>query len=183
MPAKEARRALAAAQPEYVRISAVYARLDCCIAGLYINFSKEKEGEPLADSLANAPVDLSSRVAHRSSRCTREQEANMRERETVTMEICDETLVRRAMHYRPCLAPPAHSYFGATLYISKSSLTIATHSPTPTFDITEHKPDVSLFLPLICDGSAHMFEIKILGLVEYRASGAALSTTTNGDTL
>ncbi|KAI0437050.1 peptide N-acetyl-beta-D-glucosaminyl asparaginase amidase A-domain-containing protein [Xylaria telfairii] len=49
------------------------------------------------------------------------------------------------------------------------------------FEIAEHEIDVSPFLPLLCDGAAHTFEIKVLGLVDDGASGAALSTTTDDE--
>ncbi|KAI0205316.1 peptide N-acetyl-beta-D-glucosaminyl asparaginase amidase A-domain-containing protein [Astrocystis sublimbata] len=49
------------------------------------------------------------------------------------------------------------------------------------FDILEHEIDVTPFLPLLCDGSSHTFEIKILGLVDDGASGAQLSTTTDDE--
>lgn len=49
------------------------------------------------------------------------------------------------------------------------------------FDIAEHEIDVSPFLPLLCDGASHTFEIKILGLVDDGASSAALSTTTDDE--
>ncbi|KAI0456686.1 peptide N-acetyl-beta-D-glucosaminyl asparaginase amidase A-domain-containing protein [Xylaria acuta] len=51
------------------------------------------------------------------------------------------------------------------------------------FDIAEHEIDVSPFLPLLCDGASggHTFEIKILGLVDDGASGAALSATTDDE--
>ncbi|RYC53613.1 hypothetical protein CHU98_g12596, partial [Xylaria longipes] len=49
------------------------------------------------------------------------------------------------------------------------------------FDIAEHEIDVSPFLPLLCDGGAHTFEIKVLGLVDDGASGAALSDTTEDE--
>ncbi|KAI1749766.1 peptide N-acetyl-beta-D-glucosaminyl asparaginase amidase A-domain-containing protein [Xylaria castorea] len=49
------------------------------------------------------------------------------------------------------------------------------------FDIAEHEIDVSPFLPLLCDGGAHTFEIKILGLVDDGASSAELSTTTDDE--
>ncbi|KAI0551151.1 peptide N-acetyl-beta-D-glucosaminyl asparaginase amidase A-domain-containing protein [Xylaria curta] len=49
------------------------------------------------------------------------------------------------------------------------------------FDIAEHEIDVSPFLPLLCDGGSHTFEIKILGLVDDGASSAELSTTTDDE--
>ncbi|KAI1419130.1 peptide N-acetyl-beta-D-glucosaminyl asparaginase amidase A-domain-containing protein [Xylaria sp. FL1777] len=49
------------------------------------------------------------------------------------------------------------------------------------FDISEHEIDVSPFLPLLCDGGAHVFEIKIVGLVDDGASSAALSNTTDDE--
>ncbi|KAI0868777.1 peptide N-acetyl-beta-D-glucosaminyl asparaginase amidase A-domain-containing protein [Hypoxylon argillaceum] len=51
------------------------------------------------------------------------------------------------------------------------------------FDISEHEIDVSPFLPLLCDGAVHTFEIKIVGLVDdgKPAATAALSTTTDDE--
>ncbi|KAI1121693.1 peptide N-acetyl-beta-D-glucosaminyl asparaginase amidase A-domain-containing protein [Nemania abortiva] len=49
------------------------------------------------------------------------------------------------------------------------------------FDIAEHEIDVSPFLPLLCDGKAHTFAIKIVGLVDDGASSAQLSTTTDDE--
>ncbi|KAI1169424.1 peptide N-acetyl-beta-D-glucosaminyl asparaginase amidase A-domain-containing protein [Nemania serpens] len=49
------------------------------------------------------------------------------------------------------------------------------------FDISEHEIDVSPFLPLLCDGKSHTFEIKIVGLVDDGGSAAALSTTTDDE--
>ncbi|KAI3328815.1 peptide N-acetyl-beta-D-glucosaminyl asparaginase amidase A-domain-containing protein [Ustulina deusta] len=49
------------------------------------------------------------------------------------------------------------------------------------FEISEHEIDVSPFLPLLCDGAAHAFEIKILGLVDDGRSSAALSATTDDE--
>ncbi|KAI1190235.1 peptide N-acetyl-beta-D-glucosaminyl asparaginase amidase A-domain-containing protein [Nemania serpens] len=49
------------------------------------------------------------------------------------------------------------------------------------FDISEHEIDVSPFLPLLCDGKSHTFEIKIVGLVDDGGSGAALSATTDDE--
>ncbi|KAI1299454.1 peptide N-acetyl-beta-D-glucosaminyl asparaginase amidase A-domain-containing protein [Xylaria venustula] len=49
------------------------------------------------------------------------------------------------------------------------------------FDISEHEIDISPFLPLLCDGNTHKFEIKVLGLVDDGGSSAALSTTTDDE--
>ncbi|KAI0403993.1 peptide N-acetyl-beta-D-glucosaminyl asparaginase amidase A-domain-containing protein [Xylaria palmicola] len=49
------------------------------------------------------------------------------------------------------------------------------------FDISEHEIDVSPFLPLLCDGKSHTFEIKIVGLVDDGRSSASLSTTTDDE--
>ncbi|KAI0117840.1 peptide N-acetyl-beta-D-glucosaminyl asparaginase amidase A-domain-containing protein [Nemania sp. FL0031] len=51
------------------------------------------------------------------------------------------------------------------------------------FDIAEHEIDVSPFLPLLCDGKAHTFAIKILGLVDdgKPSAAAALSATTDDE--
>lgn len=49
------------------------------------------------------------------------------------------------------------------------------------FDIAEHEIDVSPFLPLLCDGESHTFEIKIVGLVDDGGSKASLSTTTEDE--
>ncbi|KAF2970797.1 hypothetical protein GQX73_g2749 [Xylaria multiplex] len=49
------------------------------------------------------------------------------------------------------------------------------------FDISEHEIDISPFLPLLCDGKAHTFEIKIVGLVDDGKSAATLSTTTDDE--
>ncbi|KAK5636021.1 hypothetical protein RRF57_011734 [Xylaria bambusicola] len=49
------------------------------------------------------------------------------------------------------------------------------------FDIAEHEIDISPFLPLLCDGKQHTFEIKIVGLVDNGASSASLSTTTDDE--
>ncbi|TGJ79959.1 hypothetical protein E0Z10_g8812 [Xylaria hypoxylon] len=49
------------------------------------------------------------------------------------------------------------------------------------FDIGEHEIDISPFLPLLCDGKAHTFEIKIVGLVDDGKSAATLSTTTDDE--
>ncbi|KAI1171914.1 peptide N-acetyl-beta-D-glucosaminyl asparaginase amidase A-domain-containing protein [Nemania sp. FL0916] len=49
------------------------------------------------------------------------------------------------------------------------------------FDISEHEIDISPFLPLLCDGKSHTFEIKIVGLVDNGGSSAEIATTTEGD--
>ncbi|KAI1822729.1 peptide N-acetyl-beta-D-glucosaminyl asparaginase amidase A-domain-containing protein [Xylaria intraflava] len=49
------------------------------------------------------------------------------------------------------------------------------------FDIIEHEIDISPFLPLLCDGKPHTFEIKVLGLVDDGGSRADLSTTTDDE--
>ncbi|KAI0490300.1 peptide N-acetyl-beta-D-glucosaminyl asparaginase amidase A-domain-containing protein [Xylaria cf. heliscus] len=49
------------------------------------------------------------------------------------------------------------------------------------FEIAEHEIDVSPFLPLLCDGSPHTVQIKILGLFDDGASSATLSTTTDDE--
>ncbi|KAI0425408.1 peptide N-acetyl-beta-D-glucosaminyl asparaginase amidase A-domain-containing protein [Xylaria sp. FL1042] len=49
------------------------------------------------------------------------------------------------------------------------------------FDILEHEIDVSPFLPLLCDGKTHTFEIKILGLLDDGKSSARLSNTTDDE--
>jgi len=49
------------------------------------------------------------------------------------------------------------------------------------FDILEHEIDISPFLPLLCDGKEHTFEIKILGLDDDGKSTAKLSTTTDDE--
>ncbi|GAW23890.1 hypothetical protein ANO14919_134670 [Xylariales sp. No.14919] len=49
------------------------------------------------------------------------------------------------------------------------------------FDISEHEIDISPFLPLLCDGEPHTFEIKIVGLDDDGKSAAVLSTTTDDE--
>ncbi|KAI1114297.1 peptide N-acetyl-beta-D-glucosaminyl asparaginase amidase A-domain-containing protein [Nemania sp. NC0429] len=49
------------------------------------------------------------------------------------------------------------------------------------FDISEHEVDLSPFLPLLCDGKAHTFEIRIVGLVDDGGSRAVLSNTTDDE--
>ncbi|KAI0397069.1 peptide N-acetyl-beta-D-glucosaminyl asparaginase amidase A-domain-containing protein [Xylariaceae sp. FL0594] len=49
------------------------------------------------------------------------------------------------------------------------------------FDILEHEIDISPFLPLLCDGGAHTFEIKVLGLDDDGGSVAKLSSTTDSE--
>ncbi|KAI1283504.1 peptide N-acetyl-beta-D-glucosaminyl asparaginase amidase A-domain-containing protein [Xylaria sp. FL0933] len=49
------------------------------------------------------------------------------------------------------------------------------------FDILEHEIDVSPFLPLLCNGKSHTFEIKIVGLVDDGKSSATLSNTTDDE--
>ncbi|GAP90525.1 putative asparagine amidase a [Rosellinia necatrix] len=46
------------------------------------------------------------------------------------------------------------------------------------FDIAEHEIDVSPLLPLLCDGRAHTFEIRVVGLIDDGGSHAELSDTT-----
>lgn len=49
------------------------------------------------------------------------------------------------------------------------------------FEIAEHEIDISPFLPLLCDGGEHTFEIKIVGLVDDGSSSAVLSSTTDDE--
>ncbi|KAI1437460.1 peptide N-acetyl-beta-D-glucosaminyl asparaginase amidase A-domain-containing protein [Xylaria sp. CBS 124048] len=49
------------------------------------------------------------------------------------------------------------------------------------FDILEPEIEISPFLPRLCDGRAHVFEIKILGLVDDGRAKAGLSTTTGDE--
>jgi hypothetical protein len=49
------------------------------------------------------------------------------------------------------------------------------------FDILEHEIDISPFLPLLCDGKAHSFTIKIVGLDDDGKSSAVLSSTTEDE--
>ncbi|KAK7943373.1 asparagine amidase a [Apiospora aurea] len=47
-----------------------------------------------------------------------------------------------------------------------------------TFDLREHEIDITPFLPRLCDGKSHTFNISIVGLVDNGSDQAALSTTT-----
>ncbi|KAI1418042.1 peptide N-acetyl-beta-D-glucosaminyl asparaginase amidase A-domain-containing protein [Hypoxylon sp. FL1857] len=49
------------------------------------------------------------------------------------------------------------------------------------FDIKEHQIDITPWLPLLCDGNDHTFEIKILGLDDDGVSSAHLSSTTDSE--
>lgn len=46
------------------------------------------------------------------------------------------------------------------------------------FDLRDHEIDVSPWLPLLCDGTSHTFEIKVVGLVDDGSKSAKLSNTT-----
>ncbi|KAF6801159.1 peptide-n4-(n-acetyl-beta-glucosaminyl)asparagine amidase a [Colletotrichum musicola] len=46
------------------------------------------------------------------------------------------------------------------------------------FDLRDHEIDVSPWLPLLCDGKSHTFEIKVVGLVDDGSANASLSNTT-----
>ncbi|KAI1373830.1 peptide N-acetyl-beta-D-glucosaminyl asparaginase amidase A-domain-containing protein [Hypoxylon crocopeplum] len=48
-----------------------------------------------------------------------------------------------------------------------------------TFDIREQEIDITPWLPLLCDGSDHAFEIKVVGLDDDGVSSASLSSTTD----
>ncbi|KAK8018467.1 Peptide-N4-(N-acetyl-beta-glucosaminyl)asparagine amidase A [Apiospora marii] len=45
------------------------------------------------------------------------------------------------------------------------------------FDLREHEIDITPFLPRLCDGQEHTFQIAIVGLVDDGSSKASLSTT------
>ncbi|KAK8015136.1 asparagine amidase a [Apiospora arundinis] len=47
------------------------------------------------------------------------------------------------------------------------------------FDIREHEIDITPFLPILCDGEEHTFDIHIVGLVDNGSTMASLSTTTD----
>lgn len=49
------------------------------------------------------------------------------------------------------------------------------------FDIEEHEIDITPWLPLLCDGNDHTFEIKIVGLDDDGVSSATLSSTTDSE--
>lgn len=49
------------------------------------------------------------------------------------------------------------------------------------FDIKEHEIDITPWLPLLCDGTDHVFTIQILGLDDDGSSSATLSTTTDDE--
>ncbi|KAI0843521.1 peptide N-acetyl-beta-D-glucosaminyl asparaginase amidase A-domain-containing protein [Hypoxylon sp. FL0890] len=49
------------------------------------------------------------------------------------------------------------------------------------FDIKEHEIDITPWLPLLCDGNNHTFEIKVLGLDDDGVSSAKLSSTTDSE--
>ncbi|KAI1139991.1 peptide N-acetyl-beta-D-glucosaminyl asparaginase amidase A-domain-containing protein [Hypoxylon sp. FL0543] len=49
------------------------------------------------------------------------------------------------------------------------------------FDIKEHEIDITPWLPLLCDGNDHTFEIKVLGLDDDGVSSAKLSSTTDSE--
>ncbi|KAK8044360.1 peptide-n4-(n-acetyl-beta-glucosaminyl)asparagine amidase a protein [Apiospora rasikravindrae] len=47
-----------------------------------------------------------------------------------------------------------------------------------TFDLREHEIDITPFLPRLCDGNSHTFNISVVGLVDDGANEASLSATT-----
>ncbi|OTA91718.1 hypothetical protein M434DRAFT_75833 [Hypoxylon sp. CO27-5] len=49
------------------------------------------------------------------------------------------------------------------------------------FDIKEHEIDITPWLPLLCDGNDHTFEIKVVGLDDDGVSSATLSSTTDSE--
>lgn len=49
-----------------------------------------------------------------------------------------------------------------------------------TFDLKEDEIDITPFLPLLCDGKAHNFTIRVSGLDDDGHGGASLSETTGG---
>ena len=45
------------------------------------------------------------------------------------------------------------------------------------FDLREHEIDITPWLPLLCDGASHTFEIRVAGLDDYGANKADLTET------
>jgi hypothetical protein len=45
------------------------------------------------------------------------------------------------------------------------------------FDLREHEIDISPFLPLLCDGKAHTFEIRVVGVNDNGQKGGSLTQT------